>query len=153
MLHTAGDDTLNGGNGNDVLRGHGGNDILNGNSGNDNLDGGSGVDTLNGGDGNDTLTGGAGNDNLYGGAGDDTFVVEWSDSGDKYDGGEGVDTFRADVAGLDIYKQEIDLAAGTNNWGDTFANIENLVGSAVNDTFLGSEADNVFWGKQWQRHS
>ena len=142
-----GNDILNGGNGNDTLRGNGGNDKLSGDAGNDDLEGGAGTDTIYGGDGNDTITGGEGNDAMFGGAGNDTFVVEWSVSGDKYDGGDGIDTFRADVAGLDIYAQEIDLATGTNNWQDTFANIENLVGSKVNDKFWGTDSVNEFYGR------
>ena len=142
-----GNDSLNGGNGNDTLRGNGGNDKLSGDAGNDDLDGGAGTDTIYGGDGNDTITGGEGNDAMFGGAGNDTFFVEWSVSGDKYDGGDGIDTFRADVAGLDVYAQEIDLATGTNNWQDTFANIENLVGSNVNDKFWGTDGVNEFYGR------
>jgi len=146
-LQNEGDDTINGGNGNDTIRGNGGSDTLNGDAGNDNIDGGTGNDEIRGGEGNDTITGGAGNDKMYGGAGNDTFIVEWSDSGDYYDGGEGIDTFKADVVPLDVYVQEIDLATGTNNWGDTFVSIENIIGSNRNDKFWGTDGANQLWGR------
>jgi Ca2+-binding RTX toxin-like protein len=105
------------------------------------------INRIDGGDGNDIITGGSNNDVLLGGNGDDLFLVEWSNSGDKYDGGAGIDTFSADIAGLDQYIQEIDLGTGTNNWEDTFTNIENLIGGAKNDKFWGTADQNVFWGR------
>ncbi len=105
------------------------------------------TNVIDGGDGNDTITGGSNNDKLFGGAGDDLFLVEWSYSGDHYDGGTGIDTFSADVPMLDGYAQEIDLATGTNNWQDTFTNIENLIGGAKNDKFWGADGENSFWGR------
>ena len=105
------------------------------------------TNVIDGGDGNDTITGGSNDDNLFGGAGNDTFLVEWSYHGDHYDGGSGIDTFSADVPVLDGYAQEIDLATGTNNWEDTFVNIENLIGGANNDKFWGTDGENSFWGR------
>jgi Ca2+-binding RTX toxin-like protein len=105
------------------------------------------VNKIYGGDGNDTITGGHNDDFMYGGNGNDTFIVEWSYHGDTYDGGEGIDTFNADIPVLGDYKQEIDLATGTNNWEDHFISIENLVGSANNDKFWGTDGVNVFWGR------
>jgi Ca2+-binding RTX toxin-like protein len=73
---------------------------------------------LNGGAGNDTLTGGAGADTLIGGAGSDT--ASYVTSG-------------AAVT--------IDLLAGTGSGGDAdgdaFSQIENIVGSAFNDSLIG----------------
>ncbi len=105
------------------------------------------VNKIYGGDGNDTITGGHNDDFMYGGNGNDTFLVEWSYHGDTYDGGDGIDTFNADVPVLNGYKQEIDLATGTNNWEDHFISIENLVGSANDDKFWGTDGVNVFWGR------
>jgi Ca2+-binding RTX toxin-like protein len=123
-----------------------GNDVLNGGAGNDTIDGGGGNDIVNGGDGDDILTGGKGNDIVNGGAGNDTLLAEWSITSDKYDGGSGVDTYK--IAGTEVasFVHEIDLVTGTNNWGDTFANIENIIGGTANDKFYGSAADNAFWG-------
>jgi Ca2+-binding RTX toxin-like protein len=114
---------------------------------NDVLVGNGDINVIDGGDGDDTITGGHNNDKLFGGAGNDTFLVEWSYHGDQYDGGSGIDTFSADVAILDGYVQEIDLATGTNNWEDTFVSIENLIGGANNDKFWGTEGENSLWGR------
>jgi Ca2+-binding RTX toxin-like protein len=141
-----GDDILYGGNGNDTIRGHGGNDTLYGDAGNDKLDGGDGDDVIYGGDGDDVITGGRGDDKMYGGAGNDTFLVEWATTGDYYDGGEGIDTFKIGGEALENYVQEIDLQSGTNNWGDTFVSIENIIGGTGNDKFWGTADVNVFWG-------
>jgi Ca2+-binding RTX toxin-like protein len=105
------------------------------------------INMIDGGDGNDIITGGHNNDNMFGGAGNDTFLVEWSYHGDHYDGGIGIDTFSADVAVLEAYTQEINLATGTNNWEDTFTSIENLIGGANNDKFWGTDTENSFWGR------
>ena len=110
------------------------------------LTGGDGTNVLEGGAGNDVLTGGSGDDKLYGGEGNDLFLVEWSNTGDQYFGGAGIDTFSANVAGLDGYVQEIDLATGTNNWQDRFDSIENLIGGTANDKFWGTDGANVFNG-------
>ena len=124
-----------------------GNDNLNGGNGNDTIDGGGGSDVIHGGEGNDIVTGGQGDDVMFGDAGNDTFLAEWSVTGDKYDGGEGIDTFKVDGTEVQGYAQEIDLATGTNNWGDSFTSIENLIGGTANDKFYGTEGDNAFWGK------
>jgi Ca2+-binding RTX toxin-like protein len=105
------------------------------------------TNVIDGGDGNDTITGSSNDDKMYGGAGNDVFLVEWSYHGDYYDGGTGIDTFSADVAVLDGYVQEIDLASGTNNWEDHFVSIENLIGGANNDKFWGTDGENSFWGR------
>jgi Ca2+-binding RTX toxin-like protein len=123
-----------------------GNDILNGGNGNDTIDGGGGNDTVNGDGGDDILTGGKGDDVINGGAGNDTLLAEWSVTGDKYDGGSGIDTFKVQGTAVEAFAQEIDLLTGKNNWGDTFANIENIIGGTANDKFYGSAVDNAFWG-------
>jgi Ca2+-binding RTX toxin-like protein len=58
-IPTAGDDSLNGGDGVDTLIGSAGNDTLDGGGGNDLLSGGLGTDTLVGGEGTDTYEGSA----------------------------------------------------------------------------------------------
>lgn len=120
---------------------------LKGSQFNDVLTGNGAINMIDGGDGNDIITGGSNNDQLFGGAGDDLFLAEWSNSGDRYDGGTGVDTFSADVPVLNAYAQEIDLVTGTNNWQDTFVNIENLIGGANSDKFWGTAGENSFWGR------
>lgn len=80
---SAGNDTINSGNGsdcvlggggNDTIDGKGGTDVLLGEGGDDDLNGGAGNDILYGGDGNDALDGAGGTDTCYGGAGANTFT-------------------------------------------------------------------------------
>ena len=81
-------------------------------------------DTLIGGEGNDTLIGGAGADSLDGGAGIDTADYSGSESG-----------------------VTVDLSAGTGTGGDaegdTLTSIENVTGSAHNDTLTGDAGANT----------
>ena len=114
---------------------------------NDFLTGDDNSNTLIGNGGDDTLTGGRGDDRMFGGAGNDIFLAEWSTTGDYYDGGDGIDTFKADGTEVQGYAQQIDLATGTNNWGDTFISIENLIGGTNNDVFYGDAGSNQFWGR------
>ena len=79
---TAGNDTINSGNGSDCVLGGDGDDTIDGRGGTDVLLGEGGNDTLNGGSGNDILYGGVGNDALNGGGGSDTCT-----------GGTGTNTF------------------------------------------------------------
>ncbi|MEX0367111.1 MAG: beta strand repeat-containing protein, partial [Ruegeria sp.] len=102
------------------------NDDLTGDSGNNVLFGGGGNDTLRGGNGEDTLTGGAGNDVLVGGAAIDT----------------------ADLSGIAAtVGADIDLSlTGFQTTGDgsvdRFLQIENLVGTLLDDTLSGTSDAN-----------
>ena len=102
------------------------------------LIGDAGANKLQGDAGNDIIDGGAGNDTLLGGAG-----------ADSLDGGGGVDTasyFHSD-AGVSV-----DLSTGTGSGGeaqdDTLSNIENLLGSTLDDVLIGDAGDNVLSGVQ-----
>lgn len=86
--------------------------------------------------GNDSLQGGDGNDKLSGGAG-----------ADSLDGGSGIDTASyADSASEVI----ADLLSSTTNSGDaagdTYVYIENLEGSAYNDTLRANNTANTIYG-------
>jgi Ca2+-binding RTX toxin-like protein len=128
------------GGGNDTADGGAGSDTLYGGAGDDTLSGGAGVfaDFLYGGLGNDTLDGGKGDDFLQGGAGNDALT-----------GGLGADTASyADITGAGV---TVDLTLGTaQNTGsggtDTLSSIENLIGTANNDTFLGNADANGLYG-------
>ncbi|WP_316975793.1 hypothetical protein [Shumkonia mesophila] len=147
-----------------TIRGTDANERLIGKDGDDTLYGGGGDDELYGADkpgnpladevSNDTLDGEAGNDKLYGGAGDDTLVggigddlLDGGAGADRLDGGTGTDTadYSASSAGV-----MIDLAGGIGSGGDaegdTLTGIENVTGSAHDDTFIAAAADNAFDG-------
>ncbi|WP_283176221.1 M10 family metallopeptidase C-terminal domain-containing protein [Gemmobacter sp. 24YEA27] len=124
---TPGNDTLTGTASNDTINGLAGNDIIYGLGGTDVLYGDLGNDSLYGGDGDDWLYGGAGADHLYGGAGRDRAHY-----------GEATAAVRAD---LQIPTSNSGAAAG-----DWYFSIEDLVGSAFNDTLLGDASGNVIQG-------
>ncbi|MCA0257005.1 MAG: cadherin domain-containing protein, partial [Proteobacteria bacterium] len=161
---------LSGGAGNDTLSGGAGADTLDGGTGNDTADyatstaavtvdlelgtgsGGDAAgdtligienvmgstlnDTLRGDSNANILSGGAGNDTLSGGAGADTL-----------DGGDGLDTATYATSNAAV---QIDLGAGTANGGDaagdTLIAIENVTGSAFDDTLTGDAEANVLNG-------
>jgi Ca2+-binding RTX toxin-like protein len=91
------------------------------------LRGGAGNDDLRGGAGNDILSGGAGADVLAGGGGNDTA------------------TYANSSAGVTI-NIEAGTATGGDATGDTFTSIENLTGSAQNDTLTGDGNANILTG-------
>ena len=120
-------DTLVGDPGNNRLWGHAGDDRLEGGAGSDSLYGEAGTDTLSGGDGDDWLTGGAGADIL--------------------DGGAGIDIALYDAAAAGV---SINLLSGRGTGGeaegDSFVNIENVIGSAFDDQVWGDAGSNAVWG-------
>lgn len=123
------------------------NDILNGTSGDDTISGEDGNDLLFGEGGDDTLFGGSGTDLLYGGDGNDVFVG--GSGGDVFYGGTGIDTadYSTSPAGVSV-----SLTSGTGSGGDAagdvLSGIENLTGSAYNDTLIGDSGSNVLRGGQ-----
>jgi Ca2+-binding RTX toxin-like protein len=119
--------------------------ILSGLAGNDALTGGAGADSLTGGADNDTLSGGAGADTLLGGTGDDLLVG--GAGADILNGGAGTDTasYAGSAAGVDVNLFTV-TASGGDATGDTLASIENLIGSAQDDTLTGDNGANVIEG-------
>lgn len=96
-------------------------DFIVGNDGNDSLDGGGGDDFILGGLGADTIRGGTGNDSaVYAGAAAGVFV--------SLSAGGGVQSGAGEQA------------------GDVLIDIENLVGSGLNDTLIGNTGDNGLFG-------
>ena len=122
------DDTLTGDDHANKLYGNGGDDVLTGGDGND---------TLVGGDGSDVLEGGAGADVLIGGSGSPLF--------DPFDGANTV-TYEHASAGFLGAGVEVSLEDGTGSGdeadGDTYIDIQNVIGSAYNDTLTGNSAVN-----------
>jgi Ca2+-binding RTX toxin-like protein len=94
---------------------------------NDTLIGDVSANTLTGGGGTDTLTGNGGNDILHGGAGNDTM-----------DGGFGVDRvwYAAEASGVTVNLGTGSATDGSSNT-DSISNVENVTGSAYNDTITG----------------
>ncbi|MGO1074132.1 beta strand repeat-containing protein [Inquilinus sp. CA228] len=151
VIGTSGNDTLSGGAGNDYLQGGALGDILNGGADSDTAAyeySGAGVivnvDTgvASGGDAQgDTLTG---VENLIGSAFDDFFGV--SAAANFFDGRAGVDavTYGGSTAGVLANLQGV----GHFGWaeGDTFANMENLIGSNFADTLYGNAGNNILDG-------
>ncbi|WP_430650127.1 calcium-binding protein, partial [Bradyrhizobium lablabi] len=168
----AGNDTLSGGAGNDTLNGGAGADTLAGGLGNDLfiVDDAGDVATENAGEGNDTvqssvsyaiganienltLTGGSAI-NGTGNATDNVILGNSADNvlaglggADALDGGAGTDTASYAASATAV---SVSLALGTGTGGDaqgdTLTNIENLTGSAFNDTLEGNGGNNVLDG-------
>lgn len=128
---------LSGKAGRDVLKGGAGDDTLYGFGGDDSLSGGGGGDVLAGHEGNDTLNGGAGDDYLLGGLGTD--IIE---------GGAGEDWAAYEDAGAAV-KVSLALTGWQETGGggrDKLSGIENLYGSAFNDTLIGNAGTNYLSG-------
>lgn len=155
--------TINGGDGDDTIEGGAGNDTLTGGSGTDTVSYssagsaitfnlattsgqntvGAGTDTVSGFENlrgsafNDTLTGNSSNNTIEGGAGNDTI-----------NGSGGTDTLSYANAGSGV-TVNLSTAAGQNTGGagtDTISSMENLIGSAHNDTLTGTSSANTIQG-------
>ncbi|NJC41309.1 serralysin [Brevundimonas alba] len=167
-----GDDVLTGANGSDSLTGGEGDDTLRGGAGSDQLIGGNGVDTgdyrgaaggvtanltlgsaSNDGDGAtdvlsalENLFGSAFNDVLTGDGGDNVF--RGGAGVDVLNGGAGIDT--VDYSGAaGAVNAQLNANRSTNDGDggtDTFTGVENLTGSAFNDTLIGDGGANVLRG-------
>lgn len=140
-----GNTLLEGGTGNDGICGNQGNDILKGGTGHDWMSGGGGRDKLYGELGNDTLLGGTEDDSLWGGDGNDT--LSGDGGADMLSGSGGYDTasYARSSAGVNVDLMRSWVNTG-DAAGDTFSSIENLTGTAFDDTLRGSQIANVLDG-------
>ena len=115
-----------------------------GGAGADSITGGSANDVLDGGTGADTLAGGLGNDALSGGADADVFVVGANQGVDAIDGGSaGTDSdtlsFAASTSGVTVTFTTAEGGTfGAGSGSGSFAEIEVITGSALNDTINAS---------------
>ena len=101
----------------------------------ENVTGSSFNDTLVG-DGNDNvLSGGKGDDFLVGGAGNDTL-----------NGDDGTDTVSYAAVGPLGVNVNLDTGVATGDGTDTITDVENIIGSAYDDTLTGDGFDNVITG-------
>ncbi|MGL4242949.1 MAG: calcium-binding protein, partial [Beijerinckiaceae bacterium] len=110
---------------------------LTGNGLDNRIDGNSGDDGLRGEGGNDTLFGQLGNDTLEGGGG-----------ADSLDGGDGVDllSYDASAAGVTVNLQT-GMGTGGDAQGDSYASLENVLGSAHADILTGNTGANRLTGQ------
>jgi Ca2+-binding RTX toxin-like protein len=162
IFGASGKNVLSGLDGNDQLYGADGDDILIGGSGSDRLDGGNGVDaasyaasaagvsvslqdgTGHGGDAEaDTLVG---IENVTGSAFNDFF--EGNDAANRFDGGAGVDTvsYEHSGAGVTVSLSISAQSSAGDASGDSLSSIENIIGSAHDDSLLGNSLANILNG-------
>jgi len=164
----SGADTLTGDDGNNVLNGGSGNDVLIGGLGKDTLNGGSGTDVASYADASGSVTVDLSTNKVTGAADSDTLVsienVQGSEYGDvltgnssanTLEGGAGNDTLNGgggtDTASYANATGAVtaDLSSGTSSGAageDTLLQIENLSGSAYDDTLAGDANANVLTG-------
>ena len=104
------------------------------------------IENLTGSNFDDTLTGDSNDNILSGGGGNDTLIG--GDGNDTLDGGTGTDTVSyADASDAVTVSLALTTAQNTGGAGtDTLANIENLIGSVLDDTLTGNAGDNVLSG-------
>ena len=121
-----------------------GDDFIYAQQGDDFVDAGAGDDLLAGWYGNDTLIGGAGNDDIDGSFGDDT--IDGGTGADTIEGGDGIDivSFASATSGV-VADLNAGGTVGDAN-GDTYANVENFLGSQFNDTLIGDAGSNELQG-------
>lgn len=148
-------DELIGGDGDDMIYGDGDTDVLFGGEGNDYLEGGDSVDEMWSQEGNDWLRGGVGDDHMNGGGGNDLMeggLGTAANDGDRFIGEGGLDFGLVpvpDSGTMDIASYEdvnvaitADLETsnlnGTGTLIDTYAQVEGLVGTRMNDNLTGA---------------
>jgi len=122
-------------------------EIIIGTQNNDNITGNTEANTLEGGDGNDTLTGGGGSDVLTGGDGDDLLKNSGSGKHD-YIGGNGNNTVSFENVKSRGVRIDLRQTSGDNGEGgtETLKQIDNLIGSAGDDTLAGNDNVNTLQG-------
>jgi Ca2+-binding RTX toxin-like protein len=171
-----GDDFLDGGSGSDRLSGNAGNDTIDGGNGNDTIDytqsgnsvsvdlskqnesqfisSAEGYDTLKnienifGSNFSDTLKGDTGANSIFANAGEDTIVA--SDGEDIIDGGADNDTIdysaTSDKISVSLNKNSLVEVTRDGTSSDQIQNIENILGSASDDTIRGDDLSNTIIG-------
>jgi len=166
FIGSAAIEQFDGGDGDDVFRGHLAGDTVNGGNGTDTLDFSgrdssiyvdiatrktadgtlfTSIEKFVGTDYNDYFYGTTGNEILIGGAGNDT--IEGMAGADHMEGGDGGDTlvYRRSDAGVQV-SLSTGVGTGGHAQGDTFDGFEHLIGSAFNDSLVGTTGKNNIWG-------
>lgn len=139
------DDVLTGTDIREELQGRGGNDRLTSLGGNDFVSGGDGDDIIFAGEHNDTVLGGAGDDQIFGEAGRDRLMG--GAGADHIDGGGDTDevSYHLAPSGVTISLMGTPGVGGEAE-GDTLFNIEDVRGSAHDDTIEGNDLANLISG-------
>ncbi len=114
----------------------------------ENVIGGSGDDTLTGNDGDNLLQGNGGADTLTGGDGDDTYRFANGFGTDVITDSAGNDTLDASefTAGVTVDLSNNSFADATDTVSWNSGAIENVIGSAFDDTLSGNTDDNIIDG-------
>ena len=114
----------------------------------DTLVGTAGSRTLHGGGGNDTLDGRDGDDKEYGGAGNDKFAARYDTGADTYYGGTGTDTmsYASRPEAVSVNLDNLGNDGKTGELDNVRTDVENVVGTAFNDTLVGSGYANKLAG-------
>ena len=99
-----------------------------------------GDDVINGTNDDDVLDGLSGNDIINAGAGDDTLLANWGF--DAFNGGTGNDTYIIAGTAVEALVFDVNLANGSDQYGNTYSGIENIVGGTNNDTLWGDNSNN-----------
>lgn len=172
LIGNTGSNTLKGGDGNDTLDGGAGNDTIAGENGVDTVSylsaasavtvnltltaaqntGGGGTDTITtienitGSDYNDTLTGDSGANTLKGGSGND--LLEGGAGDDSLYGDFGIDTasYAAAISAVTINLATTTIQNTVGAGNDLLKDVENIIGSAYNDTLTGDDKANQIEG-------
>lgn len=146
IVGTDGDDDIDALEGDDSVDAQGGNDTIQGGAGNDTLIGGVGDDVIFGGGGSNLIFGGAGNDEIDGGSGDDT--IDGGPGDDTIEGGDGIDTASFNYGGSTGVVVNLADGTATDEFGgsDSLVSVENVEGSAFDDSITGSAVGNILSG-------
>ncbi|MFA7092612.1 MAG: calcium-binding protein, partial [Arcobacteraceae bacterium] len=154
-----GHDTIYGNSEDNTIYGMDGHDVIYGIAGENYIDGGAGNDTIYSGSGADTLLGQSGND-LFRGESVADFAGDVIDGGSEYDGvtkiGRGSDTVDYSLIDTTLLANGVNvtlddetavtvLIDGSNN--HTIQNIENIIGTTINDTINGDSGNNTLIGE------
>ncbi|OWJ55820.1 calcium-binding protein, partial [Inquilinus limosus] len=102
------------------------------------------IENLTGSNSADSLTGDAGANVLNGGDGNDTLIG--LDGADTLQGGNGTDTVTYAASAAAVVVTVNGTGSGGDAQGDALSGIENLIGSAFNDTLTGDAGANVLNG-------
>lgn len=110
----------------------------------ENLTGSDFADTLVGNGGANILNGGAGDDKISGGAGDDTLIG--GAGADALEGSTGIDVASFATAEAGVVASLLSGGSEGDAAGDTYKGIENLLGSAYEDSLTGDNLANLLDG-------